>query len=42
MLQERTFKVVLVSKAHPAIFSRTPASVRTVNYTGSELRLKLQ
>ena len=42
MLQERTFKVVLVSKAHPAIFSRTPASARTVNYTGSELRLKLQ
>ncbi len=42
MLQTRTFNVVLVSKIHPAAFSRTPASPKTVHYTGAELRLKLQ
>ena len=42
MLQERTFKVVLVSKAHPASFSPTPAVARSVKYTGAEVRLKLQ
>jgi hypothetical protein len=34
--------VVLVSKAHPAGFSLTPAPLKSVEYTGAEVQLKLQ
>lgn len=42
MLSRRTFQVVLVSKAHPAGFSLTPAPLKSVDYTGAEVQLKLQ
>jgi hypothetical protein len=34
--------LVLVSKAHPAGFSLTPTPLKSVEYTGAEMRLKLQ
>jgi alpha-D-xyloside xylohydrolase len=42
MLLNRTFQVVLVSKAHPAGFSFTPTPLKSVQYTGAELRLRLR
>jgi alpha-D-xyloside xylohydrolase len=42
MLSHRTFQVVLVSKAHPAGFSLTPNPLRSVQYTGAEMSIKLQ
>jgi alpha-D-xyloside xylohydrolase len=42
IMRDRTFQVVLVSKAHPAGFSLTPAPIKSVHYTGSEISLKLQ
>jgi len=42
MLQRRTFRVVLVSKAHPAGFPFTPKQFSTVEYAGSALRIKLK
>jgi alpha-D-xyloside xylohydrolase len=42
MLNERTFQIVLVSKAHPAGFSLTPTPQSTVHYTGIATSLKLQ
>jgi alpha-D-xyloside xylohydrolase len=42
MLRDRTFQVVLVSKAHPAGFSLAPAPLKSVRYTGAEISVKLQ
>ncbi len=42
MLHDRTFRVLLVTKAHPAGFPFTPARFRSVKYTGTAIRLKLQ
>jgi alpha-D-xyloside xylohydrolase len=42
MLKDRTFQVVLVSKAHPAAFAATTAPSKSVRYTGGELRIKLR
>ncbi len=42
IMRDRTFQVVLVSKAHPAGFSLTPAPIKSVHYTGAEISLKLQ
>ena len=42
MLQDRTFQVVLVSKAKPAGFSFTPAPDRTVRYTGSAVDVAMR
>jgi alpha-D-xyloside xylohydrolase len=42
MLHDRTFRVVLVTKAHPAGFPFTPARFRSVEYTGTTIPLKLQ
>jgi alpha-D-xyloside xylohydrolase len=42
MLKDRTFQVVLVSKAHPAGFAATTAPSKSVRYTGGELRIKLR
>ena len=42
MLLNRTFQVVLVSKAHPAGFSFTPTPLKSVQYTGAEIRLRLR
>jgi alpha-D-xyloside xylohydrolase len=40
MLLERTFQVVLVSKARAVGFSFTPQLDRTVQYTGEEVSVK--
>jgi alpha-D-xyloside xylohydrolase len=42
MLRHRAFQAVLVSIAHPAGFSLTPDPLKSVDYTGEEIRLKLQ
>ena len=42
MLDHRTFRVVLVSAAHPASFSPTPTAAKSAKYTGAELRLNLR
>jgi alpha-D-xyloside xylohydrolase len=42
IVRTRTFHVVLVSKTHPGSFSRTAGTLRSVQYTGAEVRLKLQ
>ncbi len=42
MLVQRTFLIVLVSKAHPNAFSLTSTPLKRVQYTGAEVRLKLQ
>jgi alpha-D-xyloside xylohydrolase len=42
MLRDRNFQLVLVSKAHPVGVSLTPVPLRSVRYTGAEIRLKLQ
>jgi alpha-D-xyloside xylohydrolase len=42
MLDHRTFQVVLVSKAHPAGVSLTPTRLKSVEYAGAEVRVKLQ
>jgi alpha-D-xyloside xylohydrolase len=42
MLDHRTFQIVLASRAKPAAFSPTVPISKSVRYTGSELRLKLQ
>jgi alpha-D-xyloside xylohydrolase len=42
MLHDRTFRVVLVTKAHPAGFPFTPTQFRSVEYTGTTIRLNLQ
>jgi alpha-D-xyloside xylohydrolase len=42
MLRRRAFRVVLVSKDHPAGFSLTPRQFSSVEYTGAAIQLKLQ
>ncbi|HVN92967.1 MAG TPA: TIM-barrel domain-containing protein [Terracidiphilus sp.] len=42
MLRERTFRVVLVSKAHPAGFAPTPASAKSLAYKGAAVHITLQ
>ena len=42
MLRRRTFRVVLVDKAHPAGFPFTPAQFTSVEYAGAAIRLKLR
>jgi alpha-D-xyloside xylohydrolase len=42
MLRDRTFQVVLVSKAHPAGISLTPTPLKSAHYTGAEISVKLQ
>jgi alpha-D-xyloside xylohydrolase len=42
MLDHRTFRVVRVSKAHPAGFSLTPAVSKAVEYSGAEVHVKLR
>ena len=42
MLRHRTFRVVLVDKAHPAGFPFTPAEFTSVEYAGAAIRLKLR
>lgn len=42
MLRERTFKVVLVSSAHPSGFPFTSAGAKNVEYTGATVRVALQ
>ncbi len=42
MLRHRIFQVVLVTKTHPAGFPFTPTRLRSVDYTGTAIRLKLQ
>ncbi len=42
MLHNRTFRVVLVIKAHPAGFPFTPTQFRSVDYRGRAIQLKLQ
>ena len=42
MLGRRTFQVVLVSKANPVGFSPTATPMKSVQYTGAELQLKLR
>jgi alpha-D-xyloside xylohydrolase len=42
MLHDRTFQVTLVSKGHPAAFSRTASPQKSVQYSGDEIRIKLQ
>jgi alpha-D-xyloside xylohydrolase len=41
MLRTRTFRVALVSKAHPAGFSFAPTVQQSVVYRGAEVRVKL-
>jgi hypothetical protein len=41
MLLERTFNVILVSKARRVGFSFTPATDRTVRYRGKAIMLRL-
>ncbi|MGH9607573.1 MAG: TIM-barrel domain-containing protein [Terracidiphilus sp.] len=41
MLTARTFRVVLVSKRHPAGFSFAPESFKSVSYSGNRVSLKL-
>jgi len=41
MLTERTFKVVLISKAKPVGFSFTPQTDRVVHYRGELVKLPL-
>lgn len=42
MLRHRTFRVVLVDKAHPAGFPFTQAPSTSVEYAGAAIRLKLR
>ncbi len=42
MMRHRTFQIVLVSKAHPVAFSLTPTLLKSVEYTGAAVSLKLQ
>jgi alpha-D-xyloside xylohydrolase len=42
MLSNRTFQVVLVSKAHPEGYSLAPTPLRTVSYTGAAVHIKLE
>ncbi len=42
MLGRRTFQVVLVSKANPVGFSPTAVPMKSAQYTGAELQLKLR
>jgi len=42
MLDYRIFQIVLVSAAHPAGFSPTPTPLKSAQYTGAELHLKLR
>jgi alpha-D-xyloside xylohydrolase len=42
MLDHRTFQIILVSKAHPVGFAPTATPLKSVQYTGTELRLKLR
>ena len=42
MLSRRTFRVVLVSRNHPAGFPFSPTQSRSVAYTGTAIHLKLQ
>jgi alpha-D-xyloside xylohydrolase len=42
MLRDRTFKITLVSKAHPAVFSPTASPLKSVEYSGAEIHLPLQ
>ena len=41
MLADRTFKIVLISKAKPLGFSFTPPAARTIRYDGKELKIPL-
>jgi alpha-D-xyloside xylohydrolase len=42
MLHERTFRVVLVSRAHPAGFPFGPTTARSVDYKGAAMRIELK
>jgi alpha-D-xyloside xylohydrolase len=42
MLANRTFQVVLVSRAHPAGFPITPGTAKSVEYKGAEVHIALQ
>jgi alpha-D-xyloside xylohydrolase len=42
MLGSRTFRIVLVSKDHPAGFPFSPIQSRSVAYKGAAVRLELQ
>lgn len=42
MLRQRTFRVVLVNKAHAAGFPFTPAQFTSVEYAGAAVRLELR
>ena len=42
MLPQRTFRVVLVSRAHPAGSSFTATEARSVDYKGAAIRIELQ
>jgi alpha-D-xyloside xylohydrolase len=42
MLDHRTFQIILVSKAHPVGFAPTATPLKSVQYTATELRLKLR
>jgi alpha-D-xyloside xylohydrolase len=42
MLDRRTFQVVLVSRAHPAGVSLTPTPMKSVQYAGAEVKVKLR
>jgi alpha-D-xyloside xylohydrolase len=41
MLNERTFQLVLVSKAKPAGFSFSPKVDQTIRYRGDEVKLRV-
>jgi alpha-D-xyloside xylohydrolase len=42
MLRNRTFRVVLVSKTHPAGFPFAPTAFKSVEYSGAAVRLELE
>jgi hypothetical protein len=42
MLQRRKFEIVLVSKDAPVEFSFAPKPIRTVEYDGAPVSLKLR
>ncbi len=42
MLPHRAFRVVLVSKEHPQEFSLDPAPLKTVDYTGDAVKVRLR
>lgn len=42
MLEQRTFRVVLIAPAHPGGFPLTSAPAKTVSYAGAEVKLQLE